>query len=309
MRVSFGVRSDPSGSRSEPDGSNILKGQIFLRNIVRMLGAAAGDIAGSPYEFNNVKIKIDRSWLINENCRFTDDTVMTCAVADGIMNVLEKAPSDWSEDQDIIQEIEASVVDSLYIYGKKYPKAGYGGRFFFWLSSEDHRPYGSWGNGSAMRASFAGWAAGTLEEAELLAEISARVTHDHPEGIKGAKAVAGSIFLLRNGASKEDVKKYASGYYDLDFTLDEIRDDYEFDVSCQGSVPQAIVAFLTGKDFEDVLSEAISIGGDSDTIAAIAGSIAEAIYPVPAKLKEKVIGKLDGFLLKTIERANDFLAG
>ncbi len=271
-----------------------------------MLGAAAGDIAGSPYEFNNIKYKLDRAELIIPRSRFTDDTVMTCAVADGIMKGLKNAPENWFDNEAFIEKIENSVKESLVFYGRKFPDAGYGGRFYKWIFSSEHGPYNSWGNGSAMRASFAGWAASTLKEAELLGEISARVTHDHPEGIKGAKAVAGSIFLMRTGASRSALEEYASGYYDMDFTLDEIRNGYEFDVSCQGSVPQAIKAFLTGNDFEDVLSEAISIGGDSDTIAAIAGSIAETVYPIPEMLKKKVIAKLDGFLLETIERANEF---
>lgn len=277
-----------------------------MKNITCMLGAAAGDIAGSPYEFHNIKYKLDSSELIIPRSRFTDDTVMTCAVADGIMKGLQNAPENWSDNDTIIKKTENSIKESLVLYGRKFPDAGYGGRFYRWIFSDVHEPYNSWGNGSAMRASFAGWAAATLREAELLGEISARVTHDHPEGIKGAKTVAGSIFLMRTGASRSDVEEYASGYYDLDFTLDEIRNGYEFDVSCQGSVPQAIKAFLTGNDFEDVVSEAISIGGDSDTIAAIAGSIAEAVYPIPESLKEKVIAKLDGFLLETIERANEF---
>ncbi len=279
----------------------------YMKNIVCMLGAAAGDISGSPYEFHNIKYKLDREKLIVSQSRFTDDTVMTCAVADGIMNGLQDAPENWTKDNDTIKKLENSITNSLVLYGRKFPDAGYGGSFYTWLMSPEHKPYNSWGNGSAMRASFAGWAAGTLEEAELLGEISAKVTHDHPDGIKGAKAVAGSIFLLRTGASKKDIENYVSEYYDLEFTLDEIRSDYKFDVSCKGSVPQAVRSFLEGNDFEDVISEAISIGGDSDTIAAIAGSLAEVIYPVPENLKKKVIEKLDGFLLETVERANEFL--
>ena len=158
-----------------------------------------------------------------------------------------------------------------------------------------------------MRVSFAGWAARSLKEAEVLAELSAAVTHNHPEGIKGAKAVAGSIFILRSGGTKEDVQQYAGRYYDLGFTLDEIREAYTFDVSCQGSVPQAIVAFLTGESFADVVAEAISIGGDSDTIAAIAGSMAEVIYPIPTALKQCVADRLDDFLLQILLKAAEFV--
>lgn len=141
----------------------------------------------------------------------------------------------------------------------------------------------------------------------MLAELSAAVTHNHPEGIKGAKAVAGSIFILRSGGTKEDVRQYAGRYYDLGFTLDEIREAYTFDVSCQGSVPQAIVAFLTGESFADVVAEAISIGGDSDTIAAIAGSMAEVIYPIPTALKQRVADRLDDFLLQILLKAAEFV--
>ena len=196
---------------------------------------------------------------------------------------------------------------SLKTYGRRFPRAGYGGSFRRWLASESSEPYNSWGNGSAMRVSFAGWAARSLEEAEVLAELSAAVTHNHPEGVKGAKAVAGSIYLLRSGGTKEDVRQYAGRYYDLGFTLDEIRAAYTFDVSCQGSVPQAIVAFLTGESFADVVAEAISIGGDSDTLAAMAGSIAEVIYPIPAELLDRVAARLAPELRKVIERANRFI--
>ena len=194
----------------------------------------------------------------------------------------------------------------MLLYGRKYPHSGYGGSFRRWLSSENPQPYNSWGNGSAMRASYAGWAAMTLEEAEKLGEISAAVTHNHPEGIKGAKVTAGCIFQLRKYGDKEKVREYAGQYYDLNFKLDDIRDSYEFDVSCAGSVPPAIAAFLEGDSFADVISNAISIGGDSDTIAAIAGGIAEVIYPIPQGLRGRVIDRMDTFLLNTIVEAVDF---
>jgi ADP-ribosylglycohydrolase len=272
-----------------------------------MLGAIIGDIVGSVYEWHNIKTKDFP--LFRSDCFFTDDTVMTCAVAEGIMDALEELPDDWmlSGGERARKTVSEKIVRSLKKYGRAFPHAGYGGSFYRWLQSEDSRPYNSWGNGSAMRASFAGWAAKSLEEAELLGELSAAVTHNHPEGIKGAKAVAGCIYTLRAGGSKEDVRQYAEGYYDLSFTLDEIRADYRFDVSCQGSVPQAIAAFLTGEDFADVVSEAISIGGDSDTIAAIAGSIAEVIYPIPAELLDRVAARLAPELRKVIERANIFI--
>ena len=198
-----------------------------------------------------------------------------------------------------------SVQREMQLFGQRYPRAGYGGRFRRWLASADSKPYGSWGNGSAMRASYAGWAAESLAEAEKLGEISAKVTHDHPEGIKGAVAVAGCIYKLRERASKDDVRAYANQFYDLNFTLDDIRERYTFDVSCAGSVPQAITAFLEGKDFADVISNAISIGGDSDTIAAIAGGIAEACYPIPQALRGEMLDRLDSFLLNAIADAVD----
>ena len=274
-----------------------------------MMGAACGDVAGSVYEWNNIKYKPNKDDLIQKEARFTDDTVMTCAVAEGIRIGLSQLPRNWLAVPTAESVLFASIQNCLYLYGKKYPHAGYGGSFRKWLASSNPQPYDSWGNGSAMRASYAGWVASSLEEAEKLGEISAKVTHNHPEGIKGAVVVAGCIFNLRNGATKQDIYQYASKFYDLDFTLDEIRETYSFDVSCAGSVPQALKAFLEGESFTDVISCAISIGGDSDTIAAIAGSIAEAIYPIPQGFRGRVIDRMDRFLLNTIVEAVDFAYG
>jgi len=272
-----------------------------------MMGAACGDVVGSVYEWNNIKHKPDRDHLVGHACRFTDDTVMTCAVAEGIRRGLSVLPVKWMADPSAEPVLYACIQDSLRLYGRRYPGAGYGGSFRRWLLSENPQPYNSWGNGSAMRASYAGWVALSIEEAEKLGEISAKVTHNHPEGIKGAMVVAGCIFMLRDGATKEDIREYAGRFYDLNFTLDEIRKNYRFDVSCMGSVPQAIQAFLEGEDFADVIACAISIGGDSDTIAAIAGSIAEVIYPIPQGLRGRVIDRMDSFLLNTIVEAVDFV--
>lgn len=272
-----------------------------------MLGAACGDVAGSVYEWHNIKYKPDKNSLIQPYAKFTDDTVMTCAVANGIRSGLSLLPSDWiniTESEDILL---SSIKKNLLFYGRKYPYAGYGGAFKHWLKSNQQQAYNSWGNGSAMRASYAGWIASTLKEAEKLGELSAKVTHNHLEGIKGATVVAGCIFKLREGASKQDICHYAENFYDMEFTLDGIRETYEFDVSCMGSVPQAIKAFLEGNDFADVLSSAISIGGDSDTIAAIAGSLAEVIYPIPQGIRGRVIDRMDEFLLNTIVEAVDFM--
>ena len=171
-----------------------------------------------------------------------------------------------------------------------------------------YQPYNSWGNGSAMRASFAGWAAQSLEEALLFGQLSAEVTHDHPEGIKGAQAIAAGIYLLRSGKSKVDVRDYLSQMYDLNFTLDEIRPSYRFEVSCQKSVPQAINAFLEAEDFAGTLKNALSIGGDADTLAAMAGSLAEACYPIPMDLEERAWAKLTPDLQAVVRRANEFLS-
>ncbi len=245
-----------------------------------MLGAIIGDIVGSIYEWNNIKTK-DFPFF-SDKCFFTDDTVMTLAIAEGIVN--------GGNDKNFI--------DSMKYFGRKYPNAGYGGNFKIWLSSNDSLPYNSYGNGSAMRVSATAWSADTIDEVEKLAEKTAKVTHNHPEGIKGAIATAACVFLARSGKSKNYIKEYIENKYgyDLNRTLDEIRPSYSFDVSCQGTVPEAIVAFLESKDFEDAIRNAISLGGDSDTLAAITGSIAEAAYDIPDEIKEKALEILDSFL-------------
>lgn len=270
-----------------------------------MLGAVCGDIAGSIYEFHNIKHK--PATLIKPGCRFTDDTVMTLAVAEGIRNGLRQLPENWMEEPSAEGILLREIQTAMQHYGRNYPRAGYGGRFRSWLRAANPQPYNSWGNGSAMRASFAGWAANSLAEAEKLGTLSAMVTHDHPEGIKGAQVTAGSIFLLRNVGSKAELEAYASRYYNLDFTLDEIRPTYRFDVSCQGSVPQAIKAVLEETSYADVISAAISIGGDSDTIAAIAGSIAEPICSVPEDIAARARQCLDSFLTDSLNASIDWL--
>ncbi|MCL1849388.1 MAG: ADP-ribosylglycohydrolase family protein [Clostridiales bacterium] len=230
-----------------------------------MLGAIIGDIVGSVYEWNNIKTKDFP--LFSEKCFFTDDTVMTIAVADALLN-------GGSADD---------FIDSMKKYGKLFPKAGYGGGFRKWLSTGSREPYNSWGNGSAMRVSPCAWFAESLEEAETLAERSAAVTHNHPEGIKGARATAAAIYLARIDTAKDMIKAYVeTNYgYDLSRTLDEIRPNYSFNETCQETVPEAIIAFLESNSFEDAIRNAISLGGDSDTLAAITGSIAEAAYGIP----------------------------
>jgi len=251
-----------------------------------MLGAITGDIVGSIYEWNNIKTK--EFPLFGKNCKFTDDTVMTIAVAEGLMN--GGKPDDF--------------INSMKRLGKIYPNSGYGGNFRKWLFSDDREPYNSWGNGSAMRVSPVGWVFDSLEATENAAEVSVAVTHNHPEGIKGAQATAAAIFLARNGKSKKEIKDYIENRYgyDLSRTLDEIRPAYKFDVSCQGTVPEAIIAFLESADFEDAIRNAISLGGDSDTLAAITGSIAEVAYGIPKKIKAKAISLLDEPLLEVLNR-------
>jgi ADP-ribosylglycohydrolase len=243
-----------------------------------MLGAIAGDIIGSVYEHRPLKTTHFR--LFHPLCRFTDDTVLTVALADSLLH-------------------GAPYVDLLRRYYRAYPRAGYGGTFHQWAQSDDPRPYNSWGNGSAMRVSPAGFAFDTLDEVLEQAKRSAEVTHDHPEGIKGAQAVASAVFLARTGQGKERIKNYVelSFGYDLSTPLDEIRPRYGFEVSCQHSVPQAIRAFLESDDFEHAVRLAISLGGDSDTLACMAGGIAQAFYGgVPEEISQRVYEVLDDHL-------------
>ena len=190
----------------------------------------------------------------------------------------------------------------MHDIGMKYPDCGYGGHFAGWLVFGDRAPYNSYGNGSAMRVSPVGWYANTLEEAELIARATADVTHNHPEGIKGAISTAGAVFLARTGATIDEIKNYISEFYTIDFTIDEIRPYYTFNVSCQGTVPQAMQAFFESESFEDAIRNAISIGGDSDTLAAITGAVAEAYYGIPDDLKETALSYLDNRLLGITER-------
>lgn len=224
-----------------------------------MIGAIAGDVIGSPFEFNNTK-RTDFQ-LFSMWSRFTDDTVLTVAVADCILHGKEYART-------------------IKQYGLKYPDAGYGGRFCQWLRSESLAPYNSFGNGSAMRVSPVGFAFDSVEEVLTEAAKSAAVTHNHPEGIKGAQAVALTILLARQGQKKSYIKQQIEALfgYDLSQNLSDIKKTYQFDETCQGSVPQAIIAFLKSRDYEDAIRKAVSIGGDSDTIACMAGGIAQAYY-------------------------------
>ena len=231
-----------------------------------MLGAIIGDTVGSVYEFNNTK-RTDFPFF-SKRSNYTDDSVMTFAVAKWLLE----------DGNHSLSALEKSMVDTASNY--KCPMGGYGPMFYLWLCNPDREPYYSWGNGSAMRVSAVGWMFDTLEETEKVAEISASITHNHPEGIKGAQATAAAIFLARKGQSKQEIKDYISTKYgyNLDRTCDQIRPSYDFDVSCQGTVPEAIIAFLESSDYENAIRLAVSLGGDSDTLACITGGIAEAYY-------------------------------
>ncbi len=248
-----------------------------------MLGAIVGDIVGSIYEFNNHRSK--EFPLFGSGCDFTDDTVLTVAVADCIMN-------------------NGNYAELIKTYARKYPARGYGGMFAKWIRSDDMEAYNSWGNGSAMRVSAVGFAYDDLQSVVLESKKSAEVTHNHPEGIKGAQATAVAIYMARKGQSKEQIKSaIAKSFgYDLNRTVDEIRPTYVFNESCQGTVPEAIIAFLESNDFEDAIRNAISLGGDSDTLTCITGGIAEAFYGgVPQGIAEKALSYLPPTMLEVVE--------
>lgn len=260
-----------------------------------MTGAIIGDVVGSRFEFDNYKSK--EFELFNTECDFTDDSVMTIAIA--------KALQPYDGRITDYEAFKKELVEVMHEVGRRYPHCGYGGRFLVWMMRNYTEPYYSYGNGSAMRISPVGWFASSLEECEKLATATAEVTHNHPEGIKGAVSVAGAIYLARTGHCMDEIKEYVSKFYTVDFTLDEIRKDYEFEVSCQKSVPQAFEVFFESTSFEDAIRNAISIGGDSDTIAAIAGSIAEAFYGVDEDMKETALSYLDEYLLEIAENFID----
>lgn len=253
-----------------------------------MYGAIAGDFIGSPYEHHNIKTKDFP--LFSEKSRLTDDSIMTIAVTDALIAYFEydRGTKDLSGDGD-----RDSLKNRFYLgfrkWGMRYPNAGYGGAFYKWLHAGGD-PYNSWGNGSAMRVSPVAWYFEDINVVREVARISAEVTHNHPEGVKGAEAIASAVFMARRGFMKRDIKDYivTEFGYDLSKTTDQIRPDYTFDVSCQGSVPQAIRAFIDGIDFEDVVRNAVSIGGDSDTIACMAGAIAAAYYGMNRRIMTHV---------------------
>ena len=258
-----------------------------------MFGAILGDIIGSPYEFD-MGNKTKDFPLFSEHSHFTDDSVMTIAVAEALM--VTAGQSD--------EEIKSDIIFCMQRWGRKYPNAGYGGMFSHWLREKYPHPYNSFGNGSAMRVSSVGWLYDTLEETRHMARLTAEVSHNHPEGIKGAEATASAIFLARTGKSKDEIHDYIVKEfgYDLSRTCDEIRPTYHHVETCQQTVPEAITAFLDGLDFEDVIRTAVSLGGDCDTLTCIAGGIAEAYYGIPNELRTECIDRLpQGMMVRLLQ--------
>ena len=261
-----------------------------------MYGAILGDIIGSPYEFDQNNIKTTDFELFSDRSEFTDDSIMTLAVAEALMNCGIDADE---------ETMKKALIEAMKKYGRRYPFAGYGVNFSMWLDKDDPEPYNSFGNGSAMRVSAAAWLCQeNLQQMLQIAAITAVVSHNHPEGIKGAQATAAVIFMAIHGASKEQIKDTISKAfgYDLSKTCDEIRPTYHHVESCQETVPQAICAFLEGDSFENVIRLAVSLGGDSDTLTCIAGSMAEAFYGVPEHLKQEARERLSDDLLAVLER-------
>ncbi|MBP5605985.1 MAG: ADP-ribosylglycohydrolase family protein, partial [Ruminiclostridium sp.] len=265
-----------------------------------MYGAIMGDMIGAPYELDRGN-KTKEFPLFSDSSHFTDDSVMTIAVAEALLDC-----KDGTDD-----EIRAAVVKSMRKWGKKYPDAGYGCMFYKWLREKDPKPYGSFGNGSAMRVSSAGWLFGTLERTREVARLTAEVTHDHPEGIKGAEAAASAIFLARSGSGKDEIREYIIREfgYDLSRTCDEIRPGYHHVETCQQTLPEAVTAFLEGGDYEDVIRTAVSLGGDCDTLTCIAGSIAEAFYGIPEEMIAECRSRLPEDMLAVIGRFEEAVNG
>ena len=268
-----------------------------------MLGAIIGDIVGSRFEWNNHKDK--QFELFTEDCRMTDDSIMTLAVAKALMET-EKAKESVADGQersaDYYVLLEKLSIQYMQAFGRRYPDCGFSRAFFQWIISEDPQPYNSFGNGAAMRISPVAYVGRTEKEIQRLSKTVTGVSHNHEEGLKGAEATATAIFMARSGSSKDEIRnRIAENYYPLDFTLDGIRDSYRFTTDCQATVPQAIEAFLESTSFEDAIRNAVSLGGDSDTLAAIAGAIAEAYYGIPEQIKERALTYFDKQLISVYE--------
>ena len=264
-----------------------------------MFGAILGDIIGSPFEFMHTQPQSKDFNLFSKVCRYTDDSVMTCAIADGLMNVDIHTAND--------DEIRQTLTNSVLKLGRTYPQAGYGGKFIRFLLSDNPRAYNSFGNGSAMRVSSVAWIGQTLDEVLHLAKLSAEISHNHPEGVKGACATAAAIFMARNRDDKSKIKAYIEQQfgYNLSATAEEIRTKYRLGkhnpVACEVSVPDAIIGFLISENFEDAIRTVVSFGGDTDTTGAICGSIAEAYFGIPDELKNKVFDYLPDDLAQIVQ--------
>lgn len=274
-----------------------------------MLGAIIGDIVGSRFEWNNHKDK--HFELFTEDCRMTDDSIMTLAVAKALMET-EKAMAAAGEVQersaDYYVLLEKLSIQYMQAFGRRYPDCGFSRAFFQWIASDDPQPYSSFGNGAAMRISPVAYIGRTEMEIRRISGIVTGVSHNHEEGLKGAEATATAIFLAGSGSSKDEIRnRIAENYYPLDFTLDGIRESYRFTTDCQATVPQAIEAFLESTSFEDTIRNAVSLGGDSDTLAAIAGAIAEAHYGIPEDIKKRALSYFDNELLSVYEERVRFI--
>ena len=260
-----------------------------------LYGAIIGDIIGSKYEFNNIKIKNFN--FFDKDMFFTDDTVMSVAVGNALLNTYKNNYNNLKEE----------VIKQMQKYGRIYSNAGYGNMFKAWLQDENPTPYNSFGNGSAMRVSAVSYFAKSLDEVKKLSKIVSEITHNHIEGIKGAEATSVAIYMALHKASKEEIKDYITkNYYDLDFDYEKLRKEYKFNELCQTTVPQALYCFLISENFEDTIRTGISIGGDSDTLCAIAGSVAEAYYGIDEKYIKEANKYLDNRLLKIVKKLNNY---
>ena len=261
-----------------------------------ILGAIFGDIIGSRFEYHNYKAKDFE--LFGKRCGFTDDSVLTIAIGKALL----ECNGDYTN-------LSQKATETMKQMGTRYPDAGYGGSFISWLYSDDPKPYNSWGNGAAMRVSACAYFAKSLEEAVFLSHEVTAVTHNHPEGLKGAEATTVATYMALHGSTKDEIKEHIlNHYYNIDFELDDIRDSYYFDVSCQGSVPQALQAFFEASDYADTIRNAISIGGDSDTIAAIAGAVAGAYYGIPEEITKKSVDYLTYHLQTIVNEVDNKIA-
>lgn len=257
-----------------------------------MIGAVIGDIVGSRFEWNNIKTKDFK--LLTEDCFFTDDTVMTLAVAKSLL--------DCDGDYEFLSEVTVANMKDI---GQPYPNCGYGGSFYQWMYSDDSQPYNSYGNGAAMRVSAVGLVATTIDQVKELSKKVTKVTHNHVEGLKGAEATAIAVYFAKEKKSKQFIKDYLmKHYYPMGKSLDEIRVDYQFNETCQETVPQALQAFFESTSFEDAIRNAISIGGDSDTVAAITGGVAAMYYGIPAEIIDQALPYLDNRLLYILQQFN-----